>query len=115
MGYFEFNAGDKLEAKQVLLRTRMELSNPDNWAGHKATKTRDDGKQVYCLALTASFVSEHSTGAMVCIARMIPGLALNKYITSGSLNCAIGNFNDNPNTTHADIMAILDAAIASVS
>lgn len=108
----ELTAGEKAEL-EVLTRARALIADPRDWC-HGAPPSSIDAP--YC-AMTACYSASG-------------GAAINHYGTSliyvGAISrlsrcmdkpfgpVPVGTFNDHPDTTHADVLALYDRAIASL-
>ena len=90
------------EARQVLLDTREFLSDPNNW-----TRFANERYGRYCLRGAIKLRGEATYDARVgAMSAVLAQLASYTSYTS------VTRFNDDESTTHADVLAILDRALA---
>ena len=88
------------EARQVLLDTREFLSDPNNW-----TRFANERYGRYCLRGAIRYRGDWQRGARIGAM----GAVLDQLPPEFS---SVVDFNDHPSTTHADVLAVLDRALA---
>lgn len=97
---------ENLKAAKALIDT------PDKWIKNDSTHT-----DCRCAALACSKIARKGDLVVQDIDRMWAALHAELPVDwqtgDGEYGVAIGNFNDHPDTTHADIMALFDRAIAA--
>lgn len=106
---------DDLRAAKALIDT------PEKWGrGVGAYKgTADQPLCAFGACLTASNLSGVAAAegrTRMALQRALVGkwAALQReWLDAGSLACAVPDFNDDPATTHADVMSLFDRAIAA--
>lgn len=89
---------------EVLRAARERLTDPANWCGMSAS----DGRGAVCIAIAVSDVYGDSfwQAAHRVLARLLPDGG--EYTAK-----ALHNWNDHHATSHADVLALLDRAIAN--
>jgi hypothetical protein len=95
----------------VLLKAREFLSNPGNW--HKGGIS-DLGQRSFCILGSIVHVArtrEESRVGMHQAWDLMEELAT-RMGWNADRPCSTAQFNDHPSTTHADVMAFVDRAIA---
>jgi hypothetical protein len=93
----------------VLLKAREFLSNPDNW--HKGGISSGGGQR-FCVLGTLVHVANTRAEAL-CMREawdLLEDLA-ERMGWNAERPCSAAQFNDDPNTTHADLMRFIDHAI----
>jgi aerobic-type carbon monoxide dehydrogenase small subunit (CoxS/CutS family) len=92
---------------EILTKARALIAEPEHWC-QKHWHESDGATEAWCawgaVAETTGMVSDFSNGAID---------ALNAA-TFGLGGCGIVDYNDDPGTTHADILAAFDKAIAEI-
>lgn len=115
---------DKEQAIEVLRKGRKEIEDPTHWIKGEAAATAEGAPvdptdpRAVCFCAIGSvrkYSTEPSGRGMI---NTYPGLkamaALRAAIPSEAPALRIPTFNDNPKTTHADILALFDRAIAQL-
>lgn len=95
----------------VLLKAREFLSNPDNW--HKGSIS-DVGERRFCVLGSVVHVAKTRDEKQVGMHEawdLLENLA-DRMGWKGPGLCSAAQFNDAPDTTHADLMRFVDRAIA---
>lgn len=110
----ELTAGERAEL-DVLTRARALIADPRDWR-HGAPPTPIDAP--YC-AMTACYsasggVSYDYYGNLSGSIYPRAVYRLARCVVDQSGPVPIGTFNDHPDTTHADVLALYDRAIASL-
>jgi hypothetical protein len=103
---------DKSATLALLTKTRDLLSDPEHWTKGVARSINDGGEECFCLAGALEHFSAPAPAsawvnwraANVELAKDLPEPGI------GALGGVI-DFNDHPETTHADILALLDRTI----
>lgn len=102
----ELTAREKTEL-DVLTRARALIEDPRDWC-HGAPVSSVEAP--YC-AMTACYAGSREQYAPAYAAAV---LRLSAGIKNSSRRMAVADFNDHPDTTHADVLALYDRAIASL-
>lgn len=120
--YLKLSKGAGMELKEILEKAKCLIDTPEKWiknvfardATGKPVAPEDTTATCFCLmgAYRRAASSSHSAlpigVAYQAIYQAIPSLT--KYAKYASLP----NFNDSPETTHADVMKILDQTISQL-
>ena len=98
---------------EILTAARKRIEDPKHWTkgafardaeGNPTAKTRSSDAVCWCSHGAVLFINE-AAGEV----SRATGLLNDKVILRGYANVA--HFNDDPHTTHADVLALFDAAI----
>ena len=103
--------------KQIITDTKQLLSNPNHWTKGAYARYGRDGKQIWpkeelakCFCLGGAVI-KLTSNASEC--KAITGL-LRGQIRRGKKYHTIPQFNDAPETTHKDIIGLLDRALETI-
>lgn len=102
-----------MKTSDILRKAKAHISEPDMW--HKgAYSDSDDGDEGESGAIAGQPCC--AVGALIfVVGREVPSLVdhLRAALPEGKKHYYVAAFNDAPDTTHADIMALFDRAIAA--
>jgi hypothetical protein len=96
------------ELRSGLVKAKHRLSRPESWA-----KNGGDCTDTFCAITSCNFIGgERECDAYVALWEALPAEAI-KHKRDGAL-LDVFNYNDDPSTTHADIMALFDRAVSAL-
>lgn len=107
-GFAAYEKGDNMSVKDDLIAARALIDTPENWL----RDAPENGNRFCALGACWHIVEDHETtlGKLgLAITKALPS----SFVPDGSAKLAVAQFNDAPETTHADIMALFDRAIES--
>ncbi len=91
------------EVLDALIKARAHLLDERNWCGYGAMDISATGHVSRCAVMTVATITQPDERQLRCLD------ALKEHLPAGF--DSIADFNDEPSTTHADILALFDRAI----
>lgn len=113
---------DKADAIALLRRVRVRIGMPERWTkgwmardanGHRANRSSVDAV-CWCVDGAILVESEADSVRVRYVADDALGTATSQAAARGCHGRSRTSFNDAPTTTHADILALIDGAIAAL-
>jgi hypothetical protein len=103
--------------KDLLIAARAKIAKPEHWTRQSMMRDAQgvstyDPKKAHCYCLVGSMAAANNEDPLAYDPQGAIK-ALNKALRASPFRFnMLSAFNDHPDTTHADVLAVIDAAIA---